>query len=62
MSEAEVGVIEKGTYYGARGAFVVRQYASAQRAYYKHLDEKWTQPRPAQGSDAPRSSPCLKHG
>ena len=43
-----VAVIERGTYYGARGAFVVRQYASAQRAYYKHLDEKWTQPRPAQ--------------
>ena len=31
----------------ARGAFVVRRYASAQRAYYKHLDAKWTQPKPA---------------
>ena len=55
MSKAEVRVLEKGTYYGARGAFVVRKYAKAQRAYYRHLDERWTQPKPAQRGKAFRT-------
>ena len=48
MSEAGVRVLERGTRYGKKGAFVVKRFSSNQRDYYRHLDEKWEQPTRAE--------------